>query len=98
MESTESDHNRVPGSSAPNKRSRESTKATPRTANLHWLVADPNLWHQVAGATSAVLSPTPSGTCIRAIPTAIADGALSISAELTPRSKRPWSSWLATRL
>ena len=95
LESPESDHNlvystvRTRGSSAPNMRKRESTKATPRTANLQRLMADPNLRSHVASETSAALPPIPNGTCIGDIAADMADVILSITAELAPRSKRP---------
>ena len=90
MESPESDHNLVyatvciPGRSAPNRRRRESTTATRRTADLQRLMADPNLRRHVANATSAALSPIPNGTCIGDIAADMADvmlSALSVRAE-----------------
>ena len=49
LEAPESDHNivyrkvRIPRRSAPNRRKRDSTKETPKTADLMRLMADPNL-------------------------------------------------------
>ena len=95
LESPESDHNlvyatvRILGRSAPNRRRRESTTATPRTADLQRLMADPNLRRHVANATSAALPPISNGTCIGDIAADMADVMLSIAAELAPRPKRP---------
>ena len=95
MESPESDYNlvyatvRIPGRSAPNKKRRESTKATPRTADLQQLMADPDLRRQVASATSAALLPVPNDTCISDTAADMADVKLSIAAKVVPRCKRP---------
>ena len=95
MESPESDHNlvyatvRIPGRSAPNMGSRESTTATPKTADLQRLMADPNLRRHVASAKSAALPPISNGTCIGDIAADMADDMLSIAAELAPCSKLP---------
>ena len=80
---------RIPGRSAPNRRRRESTKATPRTVDLQGLMADPDLRRQVASATSAALPSIPNGTCIGDIAADMADVMLSNAAELAPCSKRP---------
>ena len=67
LESAESDHNlvyatlRIPRRSAPNRRRRESTKATRKNVDLQRLMADPDLRRQVASAMSAALSPIPNG-------------------------------------
>ena len=68
---------------------RESTTATPKTADLQRLMADPNLRSHVANATSVALPPIPNGTCIGDIAAYMTDGMLSIATELAPRSKRP---------
>ena len=80
---------RIPGRSAPHRSRRESTKATPGTADLQRLMADLDLRRQVASATSAALPPIPNGSCIGDIAADMADVMLSIAAELAPRSKRP---------
>ena len=49
LEATESGHNlvyakvHIPRRSAPNQRKRDSTKETPKLADLRWLMTDPNL-------------------------------------------------------
>ena len=49
LEAPVSDHNlvyakvRIPRKSAPNRRKRDSTKETPKLADLRWLMTDPNL-------------------------------------------------------
>ena len=61
LESAESDHNlvyatvHIPRRSAPNRRSRESTKATRKKVDLQRLMADPDLRRQVASTMSAAL-------------------------------------------
>ena len=91
----ESDHNlvyakaRIPRRSAPNRRKRDSTKETPKLADLRRLMTDPNLRCQVANAMVGALPPIPDGTCIGDIATDMADVMLSTAAELVPRSKRP---------
>ena len=95
LESPESKHKllyatvHIPGRSVPNRRRRENTKATRRTADLQRLVADPDLRHQVAIAMSAALPYIPNGTCISNIAADMTDVMLSVSAEMAPRSKRP---------
>ena len=79
----------IPRRSAPNRRRRETTKATRRTADLQRLMADPDLRLQVASAMSAALLPIPNGTCNSDIAAEVADVMLSVSAEMAPRSKRP---------
>ena len=80
---------RTPRRSTPNRRKRDSTKETPKTADLRRLMADPNLRCQVANEMVATLPPIPDGTCSRDIATDMADVMLSTAAELVPRSKRP---------
>ena len=95
LEAPESDHNlvnakaRIPRRSAPNRSKRDSTKETPKLADLGRLMTDPNLRCQVANAMVDALPPTPDGTCIGDIATDMADFMLSTAAELVPRSKRP---------
>ena len=72
-----------------NRRKRDSTKETPKLADLRRLMTDPNLRCQVANAMVAALPPIPYGTCISDIATDMADVMLSTAAELVPRSKRP---------
>ena len=85
LEVPESDHNlvhvkvRIPRRSVPHRRKRDSTKETPKTVNLRWLIADLNLRCQVANAIVAALPPTPEGTCISDIATDMADITLSIA-------------------
>ena len=56
VEAPESDHNlvyakvRIPRRSVPNRRKRDSTKKTPKLADLRRLMTDPNLRCQVANA------------------------------------------------
>ena len=70
LEAQESDHNlvhakvRIPRRSATNLRKRDSTKKTPKTADLRRLMANPNLWCSVANATVVTLPPIPDCTCI----------------------------------
>ena len=80
---------RIPRRSAPNRRKRDSTKETPKLADLRRLMTDPNLRCQVANAMVDALPPIPNGTCIGDIATDMADIMLSTAAELVPRSKRP---------
>ena len=65
-----------------------TTVCIPRRSDLQRLMADPNLRRYVAGAT-AVLPPSPNGTCIGDIASDMVDVMLSIVAELAPRSKLP---------
>ena len=103
LEATESDHNlvyardRIPRRSAPNRRKRDSTKETPKLADLRGLMTDPNLRCQVANATVDALPPTPDGSCIGDIAADMTDVMLSTAAELVPRSKCPRGaqSWCA---
>ena len=68
----------------------ESTKETPKTADLRRLMAGPNLRCHVANAMVTALPPISDGTCIISdIATDMADVMLSPVAELEPRSKRP---------
>ena len=80
---------RIPRRSAPNRRKRDSTKETPKLANLRRLMIDPSLRFQVASAMVDALPPIPDGTCISDIVTDMADVMLSTAAELAQRSKRP---------
>ena len=80
---------RIPRGSAPNRRKRDSTKETPKLADLRRLMTDPNLQCQVANATVDALPPISDGTCISDIATDMIDVMLSTAAELVPRSKRP---------
>ena len=95
LEVPESDHNFVnakvciPRRSAPNGRKMDSTKQTPKTADLRRLMTDPNLRYQVANAMVATLPPNPDGTCISDNTSDMADVKLSTVAELAPRSKHP---------
>ena len=88
LESPQSDHNlvyatvRIPRRSAPNRRRREGTTATPKTADLQRLMADPNFRRHVVNATSAALPPIPNGNCM-------AEVMLPIAAKLAQRLKRP---------
>ena len=75
--------------SAPNWRKRDSTKESPKLADLRRLMTDPNLRCQVANAMVDALPPIPDGNCIGDIATDMADVMLSAAAELVPRSKRP---------
>ena len=65
LEAPESDHNlvyakvRIPRRSAPNRRKRDSTKETPKLADLRRLMADPNLRCQVASVMVDALPPSP---------------------------------------
>ena len=79
----------IPRRSAPNRRKRDSTKETPKLADLRRLMANPNLRCQVANAVVDALPPIPDGTCISDIATDMADVILSTTAEMVPRSKRP---------
>ena len=77
---------RIPRRSAPYRRKKDSTKETPKLANLRRLMADPNLRCQVANAMVDALPPTPDGTCISDIATDMADVVLSTAVEFVPRS------------
>ena len=79
----------IPRRSAPNRRKGDSTKETPKLADLRRLMTDPNLRCQVANAMADTLPPIPNGTCIIHIATDVADVMLSTAAKLVPRSKRP---------
>ena len=95
LEAPESDHNlvyakvRIPRRSAPNRRKRDSTKGTPKVADLRRLMTDPNLRCQVANAMVDALPPIPDGTWVGPIATDMADVMIFTAAELVPRSKRP---------
>ena len=95
LEATESNQNlvyakvRIPRWSAPNRRKRDSTKETPKLADLRWLMTDPNFRCQVANAMVDALPPIPDGTCISGIAIDMTDVMLSTAAEMVPRSKRP---------
>ena len=81
---------RIPRRSTPNRRKRDSTKETPKLADLRRLMTDPNLRCQVANARVDALPPIPDGTYTDDIATDMADVILSTTAELVPpRSKRP---------
>ena len=92
FETPKSDHNlvyakvRIPRRSAPNRRKSDSTKQTPKLADLKRLMTGPNLRFQVANAMVDALPPTPDGTCISDIAPDMADVMLSTAAELVPRS------------
>ena len=94
LEAPESDHNlvyakvRIPRRSAPNRRKRDSTKKTPKLADLRRLMTEPNLRCQAADAMVDALPPIPNGTCIGDIATDMTYVMLSTGAELVPRSKR----------
>ena len=89
------DHNlvyakvRIPRRSAPKRRKRDSTKETPKLADLRRLMTDQNLQCQVANGMVDALPPIPDGTCISDIATDMADVMLSTAADIFPRSKRP---------
>ena len=75
--------------SAPNRRKRDSSKGTLKTADFRQLMADPNLRCQLANAMVAALSPIADGTCISDIAIDMADVMLSTAAEIAPCSKHP---------
>ena len=75
----------IPRRSAPNRRKRDSTKETPKLADLRRLRTDPNLLSQVANAMVDALPPILDGTCI----SDMADVMLSTMFDLVPGSKRP---------
>ena len=80
----------IPHRSAPNRRKRDTTKETPKLADLRRLMTDPNFRCQVANAMMVdALPPILDGTCISDIATDMANIMLSTAAELVPRSKRP---------
>ena len=95
LEAPKSDHDlvyakvRIPRRSAPNRRKRDSTKETPKAADLRRLMADLKLRYQVANAMIAALTPIPDGTCTSDVTRDKADVMLSTAAKLAPRSKRP---------
>ena len=80
---------RISRTSAPNRRKRNSSKGTPKLADLRRLMTDPNLRCQAANAMVDALLPIPDGTCFGDIATNMADVTLSTAGELVPRSKRP---------
>ena len=80
---------RIPRRSTPNRRKRDSTKETPKLADLRRLMADPNLRCQDANAMVDALPPIPDGTCINNTATGMVDVMLSTAAEPVPPSKRP---------
>ena len=73
----------IPRRSAPNRRKRDSTKETPKLADLRRLMSDPNLRCLVANAMVDTLPPIPDGTCIVDIATDMAGVMLSSAAEGT---------------
>ena len=75
---------RIPRRCSPNRRKRDSTKKTPKLADLRRVMPDPNLRCQVAKAMIDALSPIPDGRCISDIATDMADVMLSTAAELIP--------------
>ena len=88
LETPESGHNfvyakvRIPRRSASNQRKKDSTKETPKLADLRRLMTDPNLRCQVASVMVDALPPIHDGTCISDITTDMADVMLSTAAEL----------------
>ena len=69
---------RIPRKSVPNRRKRDSTKETPKLADLRQLMTYSNLRFQVANAMMVdALPPIPEGTCISDIATDMADVMLS---------------------
>jgi hypothetical protein len=95
-EAPELDHNlvyakvRIPLRSAPNRSKRDSTKKTPKMADLRWLMTDPNLLlFRVWNAMVDAQPPFPDGTCISDIATDRADVMLFTAAKLDPCVKRP---------
>ena len=88
IEAPELDHNlvyakvRIPRSSTQNRRKSDSTKETPKTADLRGMISDPNLRCYVANAMVAALPPIPDGSCISDIVTDMAAVMLSTAAEL----------------
>ena len=95
LEALESAHNlvyrkvRILRRSTPNRWKRDSSKETPKLADLRRLMTDPNSRYQVANAMVDALPPIPDGTCIGDIATDKANVMLSTAAELVLRSKRP---------
>ena len=95
LEAPESDHNlvyekvRILRRSEPNRRNMDSSKETPKLADLRRLMTDSNLRCQVANAIVAALPPIPDGTCISDIATEMVDVMLSTAAELEPRFRHP---------
>ena len=95
LEAPESDHNIVYAKvcilrrSAPNRRKRGSTKETPKTDDLRWLMGDPNLRCQIATAMVAAPPPVLDDTCSSDIVTDMVDVMIFTAAKLVPRSKRP---------
>ena len=80
---------RIARKSTPNRRKRDSTKETPKLADLRRLMTDPNLRCQVANAMVDALPPILDSTCISDIATDMADVMLPTAAELVPRFERP---------
>ena len=68
---------RIPRRFAPNRRKRDSTKKTPKLADLRRLMTDPNLRFQVVNAMDDALPPIPNGTCTSYIATDMANAMLS---------------------
>ena len=77
---------RIPCRSPPNRRTTDSTKETPKLADLRRLMTDPNFRCQVANAMVDALPPIPDGICIGDIATDMAKVMLSTAAELVPHS------------
>ena len=75
LETPESDQNLVyakvrnPRRSQRNRSKRDSTKVPPKTADLRWLMVDPNLRSQVASAMIVTLPPILDGPSISDIAT-----------------------------
>ena len=80
---------RIPRRPAPNRRKRDSTKETPKLADLRRLMTDLNLRCQGANVMIDALPPIPDGTCINDIAPDMVDIMLSTAAEMVPRDKRP---------
>ena len=95
LEAPESDHNLVcpelpiPRRSVPNRRKRDSTKETPKLADLRRLMTDPNLRCHVANAMVDALPPILDCPCTSDIATDMADVMFSTATELVPYSKCP---------
>ena len=68
---------------------RNSTKETPKLADLRRLTTYPNLRCQVANAMVDALPSNPNGTCISDIATGMANVMRPTAAESVPRSKHP---------
>ena len=95
LEAPELDNNlaytkvRIPRRFALNRKKRGGARETPKTTDRRRSMTDPNRRCQVANAMVAALPPTPNGTCVRDIPTDMADIMLYTAAHLALRSKRP---------